>query len=318
MLTLKKIGVLILKISISLALLIFLFRKVDFGSILEIIRKSDKPLIYLSFLLSFLGYFFSFLRWKMLLETAGINLPKKRLLSAFSGAIFFNLFLPSTVGGDFLRTVDIGYHSKKKSLTMATVLLDRLSGFAGMIIVAIIAFIFGAAIIKDQKVIFVFFLLVILLVLVMLVIFNNFVYSLTSRLFAAFIPGNIRQSLARVFQEMRNFKRHKAVIAKNLILSMAIQLLGPVTTYIVSLAFHLEVNIIYFFLFIPVISVVTLLPISIGGLGVRDYMTVLLFTSIGVSKHFAFAFSLLGFFFIVVYAGIGGLIYVLTLHNRRV
>ena len=316
--TIKKIGVIIARISISLVLLIFLFRQVDPGSLLAVIKKADKLLLYLAFLITFFIYFFCFLRWKMLLETLGINLPKKRLISAFSGGIFFNMFLPSTVGGDFVRSADIGYHSKKTSTVVATVLLDRLSGFTGMIVVALIALISGAQSIKDQKIISSIWLLAVLLLLVILVIFNDFVHGFFSRLFYSQHPGRIRGGLQSALKEMHGFKQHKSVIVKNLLLSIAVQVIGPIITYIIAVSLRLEVNLIYFFLFIPIVSVVTLLPISIGGLGVRDYVTILLFTSIGISKHFAFAFSLLGFFFLILYAGIGGIIYVLTLHNRRV
>jgi glycosyltransferase 2 family protein len=315
---LKKIGVMSARIGISLVLLIFLFRQVEPRSLLEIVKHSDKLLLWLAFFISFFGYFFCFLRWKMLLEAMAINLPLKRLISAFSGGIFFNMFLPSTVGGDFVRSADIGYHSKKTCTVVATVLLDRLSGFAGMTIVALVALIFGAGLIKDPRITLAICILAFLLFLVVLLIFNNFVYDIFSRLLSASGPGRIRRALHKVLQEMHEFKHQKTVIVKNLLLSIAVQVIGPIATYMIAVSFHLDVDIVYFYLFIPIIGAVTLLPISIGGLGVRDYMTILLFTSLGISKHFAFAFSLLGFFFIVLYAGIGGIIYGLTLHNRRV
>ena len=314
---LKKIGIFLLRISISLVLLIFLFKNVDAAALVEIIRGSDKLFILLAFLSWFFGYLFCFLRWKMLLETTGINLPGKRLISAFSGGIFFNMFLPSTIGGDFVRSVDISYHSKKTSTTIATVLLDRLSGFAGATIVTLIALIFGAGVIKDQRIIIAIWFLAVLFLLVILVVFNNVFYRFLARLLPD-SPVKIWAVLRSVFQEMHEFKRHKTVIAKNLLLSMAGQVVGPVMTYMLAISFHLEVNIVYFFLFIPIIGAVTLLPISIGGLGVRDYMTILLFSSLGISKHFALAFSLMTFFLLLLYAGIGGIIYALTLHNRRV
>ena len=315
---LKKIGVIILRISISLALLIFLFKQVDSASLLEIIKKANKPILYFSFLITFFGYFFCFLRWKMLLDAAEIKLPQKRLVSAFSGGIFFNMFLPSTIGGDFVRSADIGYHSKKTGTVVATVLLDRLSGFAGMIAVALAALVLGHAIIKDQRIIFAIGILTALLSLIMLLIFNDSAYGFLKKFFSSIRQVKILSGMQSVLQEMHGFKDHKFVVIKNLLLSIAIQSIGPITTYMIAVSFHLEVNILYFFLFVPIISAVTLIPISIGGLGVRDYMTILLFTHMGISKHFAFAFSLLGFFFMLIYAGIGGLIYVLTLHNRRV
>ncbi len=316
--TLKKIGVMFSRIGISLVLLVFLFKQVEPQSLLEIIKRSDKMLIWLAFFVTFFGYFFCFLRWKMILDVVAINLPLKRLISAFSGGIFFNMFLPSTIGGDFVRSADIGYHSKKTCTVVATVLLDRISGFAGMIVVALVALILGYRLIKDTRIILAICVLSVLLILLILLIFNNFVYGIFSRLFSTSGPGKIRRALHKVLQEMHDFKHHKAVIFENLLLSIAVQLIGPIATYMIAVSFHLEVNILYFFLFIPIIGAVTLLPISIGGLGVRDYMTILLFTSMGISKHFAFAFSLLGFFFLLLYAGIGGMIYGFTLHNRRV
>ncbi|MCX5708199.1 MAG: lysylphosphatidylglycerol synthase transmembrane domain-containing protein, partial [Candidatus Omnitrophica bacterium] len=268
---LKKIGVIILRISISFILLIFLFKQVDSASLLEVIKKADKIFLYLSFLITFFGYLFCFWRWKMLLEAVEIKLPQKRLVSAFSGGIFFNMFLPSTVGGDFVRSADIGYHSKKTSTVVATVLLDRLSGFAGMILVSLVALVLGYGIIKDQRIVFAIGFLTVLLSLIILLIFNDFAYGHLIKFSSSGHPGKIRIGMRSVLEHMHGFKKHKSVIVKNLLLSIAIQSIAPITTYMVAVSFHLEVNILYFFLFVPIISAITLLPISIGGLGVRDY-----------------------------------------------
>ncbi len=318
MLILKKIGVIFLKIGISLALLFFLFRQIDFSSLLTIIRKSYKPAIYLAFLLTGLVYFFCFFRWKILLDAAGINLPKKRLVSAFSGGVFFNMFLPSSIGGDFVRSADIGYHSKKNSAAVATVFMDRLSGFAGMTILALFAMIIGFQSIKNVKIFYAVCFLVIILFAVILCVFNNPIYRFFRKILSSPRQVKIRQGLLGVLEQVRGFKKKKSVLFKIMLLSLAVQVIGPVATYLLSLAFHLQISIVYFFLFIPIIGAVTLLPISLGGLGVRDYTTIVLFSSLGISKDLAFAFSLLTFFFLIAYAAIGGLIYALTLHHRRV
>jgi uncharacterized protein (TIRG00374 family) len=98
MVILKRIGGMFLRISISLVLLIFLFTQMKPGALLEIVKHADKALLVLAFLITFFSYLFCYLRWKIFLESAGIHLPSKRLVSAFSGGIFFNMFLPSTVG----------------------------------------------------------------------------------------------------------------------------------------------------------------------------------------------------------------------------
>ncbi len=318
MLLLKKIGIIFLKIGISLVLLFFLFKQIDFKSLLAIIGKSYKPAIYLAFLITGLTYFLCFFRWKILLDAAGINLPKKRLISAFSGGIFFNMFLPSSIGGDFVRSADIGYHSKKNSAAVATVFMDRLSGFAGMALMALAAMIIGFKAVNDAKIFYAVFFLVIILVAISMCVFNNPLYRFFRKILSPARQGKVRQGLLGVLEQARGFKKKKPVLLKVILLSLVIQVIGPVTTYLLSLAFHLQINIVYFFVFMPIIGAITLLPISLGGLGVRDYTTVVMFAGIGISKDLAFAFSLLTFFFLLAYAAIGGLIYALTLHHRRV
>ncbi len=101
MVVLKKIFSILLRVGISIILLILLFRQADEKSLLEIIRNVNKPLLFLAFLVFFLTYVLGLLRWVMLLKAVNIHLPIKRVITSFSGGIFFSLFLPSTIGGDF-------------------------------------------------------------------------------------------------------------------------------------------------------------------------------------------------------------------------
>jgi glycosyltransferase 2 family protein len=128
-----------------------------------------------------------------------------------------------------------------------------------------------------------------------------------------------RHGLKNLHQEIYYFKRHKKVLIKNVLLSVLIQIISPITSYIIILSFGYEVSILYFFLFLPIIGAITLLPISIGGLGVRESLSVAFFANKAglLTSDVAFAMSSLSFSFLIVYSLIGGLIYVFTLHHRR-
>ena len=318
---LKKIGIIFLRISISIILLIFLFKQVDVKSLLDIVKKADKSLLFFSFFTSFFIYFFCFFRWKMLLNAVGIRLPLSRLLSPFAGGIFFNLFFPSTIGGDFVRSADLAMHTKKTKEVVATVLLDRLSGYIGLVAVALLAFLWGRKLIQEKIIMQSLFALTVLtgvLIFILLILFNGSIYSKINKLLHSPNGGKLRTTIESIHQEMHYFRKHKKIIFNNLLLSFIIQALSPLSGYIISLSLGLKLNIAYFSIFLPIIGAVTLLPISVGGLGLRDALTIYFFTKVGISKDLSFAMSLLGFFFIAVYAGIGGLIYVFTLHHRRV
>jgi hypothetical protein len=101
------------------------------------------------------------------------------------------------------------------------------------------------------------------------------------------------------------------------LLSILIQIASPVVFLLVGCALGIEAPGVYYFIIFPIVSAITMLPISIGGLGVRDALTVYFFSQIGVTRDLAFAMSLVSFFFICAWGAVGGLIYVLTVRHRR-
>jgi uncharacterized protein (TIRG00374 family) len=315
---LKKALIVLLKISISVILLIFLFKQIDIHSLLDIIKGINKPLLAIAYVFSSSIYIICFYRWKMLLSAVGLSVSPARLIAPFSGGVFFNVFLPSTVGGDVVKSMDLALHTKKPSQVVATVILDRISGYAGMTLVAVAACILGIKLIQVRAVLWAVAGIAGILIVLLLAVFNKFVYSRIRKLFYSHTSGKIWAVLESVHEEMHNLKDNKKVIIKNLTLSLLIQLISPVSMYIVSLSMGAKINLLFFLVFLPIVGAITLLPISIGGLGLRDYTMVLLFAKAGVSKDLALAMSLLGFGFILLNAAIAGLIYVFTLHHRRV
>jgi uncharacterized protein (TIRG00374 family) len=235
-----------------------------------------------------------------------------------------------------VRSVDLATHTKKPSEVVATVILDRLSGFVGLVSVALLALCLGSRYVHDRSVIIAISIISLVLVAVLLSLFNNYLYTKINKLLHApttflqqqkyadkkpkkvIFLEKLRELLKNTHQEIHYFRRQKKILAMNLLLSLAIQIISPVIFYIIALALGVNINMLYFFVFIPIIGAITLLPISIGGLGLRDAMTVFFFAQAGVGRNLAFAMSLLNFLFIVIFAGIGGLIYVLTVHHRRV
>ncbi len=317
---LKKILPLLLRIGISIILLFFLFKfqHIDKQKVLESIKNADKGLLLLALVIYLFVYILALFRWEMLLKGAKIHLSLKRVIMSFSGGLFFNALLPSTIGGDVVRSIDLGTHTKRPREVVATVLLDRLSGYVGLVIVALLSLLFGWKLIHHKSVLLSIAIITGILIAILLVLFNRFLYSKINQLLHSPRAGKIREAIKNLHQEIHIFRHHKKIIANNLILSVLIQVIGPVTFYITALALGIKINVIYFFIYLPIIGAVTLLPISIGGLGLRENITRIFFVQAGVVDNAAVAMAILNTFFIFVYAGIGGLIYVLTIHHRRI
>ncbi len=297
--TLKKTLNVFLRIAISVALLIFLSRKADENSLLEVVKKVDKPLLFLAFLVFFLAYALWFWRWIMLLKAVKINLPLKRVITSFSGGIFFSLFLPSTIGGDFLRSFDLVRYTKKPKEVIATILLDRLSGYVGLVILVFFSLLLGWKVLEDKSVLLSIGLIIGILVAVLIVLFNKFLYSKINSLLKSPRSGKVRDLITNLHEEIHLFREKPKIMAKNILISVLAQSIGPLTFYIIALSLGIEISLVYFFIFLPIIGAITLLPISIGGLGLREASVIYFFAKVGVGKSLAFAMSLLSFSFML-------------------
>lgn len=316
----KNIFLVLARISISIVLLVFLFKfnRIDIHALISDIKSANIFFLSIGLALFLSIYILGFLRWQMLLSAAGINIPLGRLISSFSGGVFFSIFLPSTIGGDLVRTVDLAEHTKKAKEVIATVFLDRLSGYVGLVFVILPALLLGRNLVLDKVVFSSVFIIIIILVFILLILFNNFIYRKITKFLSTPGAGKIKEALRNVHQEIHIFRNHKKILVFNLIVSFLIQVLLPVCVYFIGLSLGIKINFIYFLIFLPIIGAITLLPIAIGGLGLREGLFVLYFAKAAVIKQSALAMSLLSFSFVVFYAAIGGLIYVFTVHHRRI
>jgi uncharacterized protein (TIRG00374 family) len=315
---LKQIIWILLKAGISVVLLWYLFRQLDMSKLLGIIKTADKHLLMLAFSIFIIPYVCAFFRWMMLLDTLNINISAKRILAAFSGGIFFNQILPSSIGGDLMRSMDLAVHTKRAREVVATVFLDRLSGYIGLVLMALAALALGWDLIRDRNVLLTVILITGLLVVVLLVLFNKAIYRVTNRLLHSPVAGKIRDAVTNLHREIHLYRDKWGMMVRNISLSLLLQLSSSIAFYFIARSVGVKISFVYFLIFLPIIGAITMLPISIGGLGLRENAAAYLFPLVGVNKDLAVAMSLLNFSFIVAVAAAGGLVYyVLTVHHRR-
>ncbi len=312
----KKISSIILRISITLALLVFLFSKTDFRSLSGVIRHCDAGAMLSAFLLFIFLNVLIILRWRLLLKGIGLSVPLERVSFSYLASLFFNLVLPSTIGGDAVRTLDIAGHTKSHSSgILATVVLDRVAGFFGLFTVLLAALIFGFRVFHEKSILLVTSGLFLLMAFLAGVMFSERFFK---NVFG-FLPfENVKKYLLKIHEATRSFKHKKRILIGAWLLSIVVQGGLSVMYYFLARAIGVTTGFIYFFLFVPVITVFSVLPISIGGLGVRDTTSIVLFAKVGVGASKAFAMSLLNFAFMLVLGLLGGFAYVISLYRRRV
>jgi uncharacterized membrane protein YbhN (UPF0104 family) len=103
--------------------------------------------------------------------------------------------------------------------------------------------------------------------------------------------------------------KNKYVLLKLISIIFIYQNCGIIAIYLIGASLNVSVPLVYYFIFCPLISIISLLPVSIAGIGVREGGFVYFFTRVGASKPEALSIALLLFFEAICMALIGGILY---------
>lgn len=272
-----------------------------------------------AFLITFSLLAIGSVRWGMLLTARGVKLSGLSYFMYYMVGMFFNNFLPSTVGGDVVKAYYLSRATGKTAIAFISVLLDRLMGMGGLCVVAVASCLIGGRTLWSLPATRPYALPVFLIVgglslalgLFFLVSFNarvmNFVLSLSRW-------GKIGEKIRELHKAFYLYKGQAGVLVRTLIISTGIWVMIITASWMVSRAFAgriAPIPIRYFFLFMPSISVIMSLPISFAGIGTREMGFIILFGSLeGVGEPGALVISLTFYCLYLATSLIGGVIYI--------
>jgi len=299
-----------IKLAVMAVLLTVLYRNVDFrtfGEDLAGLQWGWLPLIYALFLLNTT---ISSWKWKMLLAADGVKVPLSRLLSSYLIATFFNLFLPSSIGGDAYRVVDTGKHSGSAK-SFASVLADRLTGFLALAIWGLLFSAIGWSRLPDKRILWLPVLVFGLMGLMVFALVQRRMLVAMLGLFRIDRLAKLNAFIHRVLDSIARYHGDSRLMAKVFSISMLFQILAITIIFCISRSLGWQVPFIYFCIFVPLITLGEALPISIFGIGVRDGLYVFFFAQAGVSREEALAMALVYVLITVVYSLSGGVLFLL-------
>lgn len=295
----------LLRIAISLGLLSFLLAKVGVRETWESLQGANVGYLLAVFLLYLFSIVLRSYRWRIFLNAQGVLTSLPKLTSLYLIGVFFNLVLPSGFGGDVVRVYELSRYSSRTASSITTVFMDRLSGFLALFAMAIAALAFSYRLVPPE------------VGVTIIVIFLASLVS-TGALFSRPLWRRLKglpllSSLAekeRVKELYLSAQIYSlAPFFQALSLSLAFNILLMIMNYLAALSFGVKISFWYFLLFIPIISFLLVLPISLSGLGVREGAYIYLFSRVGVPPSSALAISLSIYAVTVATGLIGALIY---------
>lgn len=313
----KKLILLLVRIIISVSLIVFLVKTQfkDIRSALEIIKSVNKPLLILSLSTHIFGIWITAVRWNTLLGTQKVKLGTTTLTLTVLIGFFFNNFLPTSIGGDVFRTYDA---AKKANIPIETsasiIIVERFSGIISASTYAIIALFLGFTAIGNRSFIIPVIIFFIICIIIAFLILNPSMLRLNKLINRIKFLKKVKEKLANIYFTFLSFKKFKWVLVRVMIYSFLLQFAVILNYFLAAKSLGINLNLTAFIFIVPVVTIIAMVPISIGGIGIRENTLVFIMTAMGVGSEQAALCALLIFSMLIFIGIIGGIIYSIRPH----
>ena len=231
-----------------------------------------------------------------------------RIMRIFFVSTFVGTFLPASVGGDVVRAYALSRERVPMSLSAASVVMDRALGVVSILVLGAASLI-AAPEQAPPGVAIVMTIGAVACLGLAAAIFAEPVADLLGRLLDRLPGAAIRRSSGRLLEAVRQYRFHHGALANVLAGSVAVQVLRVLQAGLLGLGLGIAAPLPAYFVCIPLILLVMLLPITVNGLGTSQAAFVWCFGTIGVARADAFALSILFVALGVVGNLPGGLLY---------
>lgn len=260
-----------LRFIITILALYWVLSKVDISNVLKLLSSINPfPAIFAVFLV-FLGLSVSGLRWYIFLQPKVIT-PIGAIFVTL-GAIFYGMFLPAGAGVDLIRGLYVGVKSGSKSQSFASVFIDRMVGFLALLTLALIALLLGS---RTMRHIWFFILLGFILSLFFsVIILSRRLRKVGIKFLEKITFFGLGEKFSRFLLAFDHYRENPKTVILGFILSIMIQGFLGLGAYFLALAlnlmeFSLNLTLIKTVVYTSLVNLITMLPISVGGLGVRE------------------------------------------------
>jgi len=302
----------VLKLTVALLGLYLVYRSFDFTAVDVQVSWRSAQLFILAFVVNIVAVFVSAIRLYILSDT-GVSYWETVRVN-FVG-LFFNLFLPTIVGGDIARTVKYRKSSRSVIKSVSVIFIDRFIGLSTLIIMGVISLVvlhvyIGCEI--SSPVIYVMLLLSVGTIVVWMVLFFSKVLDRVLLMFQKRLSHmRLRRYIGdavRSLNELRMISLQRLLVA--IAVSFVYHLLGAFIAFLLSRVLGLDIDFFAFLVFGTIAGVILMVPISIGGLGVRDLVYNVLYGSVTDSAAMPLL-APLSFVLMILVGAVGGILFLL-------
>jgi uncharacterized membrane protein YbhN (UPF0104 family) len=289
------------KLLVSVALLTWLVYSADWSKIGHTFSQLRLGLWFAAVALYIATQFVSAVRWRLLAEPLGFQRSMTEYTAFYFIGMYFNLFLPTSVGGDVVRAWYLDAGSGRRLPAFLSVFVDRFSGLLILLALACTA------------------------TLLCPIRLENWVTASVGLTAVCAVAGLLSlpllarmtarlERVQRLVAGMRIYLRRPQLLLGTAFLSLIVQAANVVLVWLVGLAIGAAIPASYYWILVPMVTLLTLLP-SVNGIGIREG-GMYLFLQPFVDKPTALTLSFLWFSVFTAVSVLGAAIYLFGNFSR--
>ncbi|HLX81379.1 MAG TPA: lysylphosphatidylglycerol synthase transmembrane domain-containing protein [Burkholderiales bacterium] len=272
----------LVRLLVSLSILLVILRSIDVGQAWQVIARARPEWLLCAWLMQFGSTAVSAYRWQLIMRNLGFGQTFSFYWDSYFKGMFFNQGLPTSIGGDAIKVLDVARRGFRKRDALVGVAIDRVTGLGALLLLTLAAHLVNPDLLPEQV-----YRPILWLLVAGLLGFFSLVFL--GRL--AWIGGNPRLAVVKTMSD----RLWQAVSLRRLLLltsSLLVPLLALLAFFAAGRALGLRYDLVTYFAIVPPALVLTVIPVSIAGWGVREGALVGLFSLIGADKTVVLMMSL--------------------------
>ncbi len=282
----------LIRILISVGLLALVIGFADWHAVWNVLRSVSLGWVTMVLVIAILDRIITNYRWQILLAGRGVSIGFLALFKVQLAANFIGAFLPGFIGVDAVRIAALCRSGEPTAPVFAATLVDRATlAIATLVAGALAVGLLAHDRVPEHIVRFVLVLTAIAVVLVAIAL-QPIIRRRVRKMFLPLVPERLRHRVAEIAEASLAY-RHQAPLVMEVAVATVV-LFAVRIGFAKAVAYACGVDLSWqdLLLVIPVLWVVVMLPITVGGIGVQDAGYVVLMGLIGVAAPVAVSMSL--------------------------
>ena len=313
--TTKNKLILFFKSIVSLSLIYYLFITIPWGEVSEVVFSASIYWLIISVLVQILSFIFLALRWRIILRNSESNISFYDIIKVSFIGIAVNNVLPSSIGGDFVRGAYIIKRGVSLKDSISSLVADRVLGlFIVLVFACTFLFLYGNEhpFLRHMNMIVIFMIMALLSIIFF---FKTHIFmGLIKRALNKILSSSFYNKTVSMIDDLYQYQISKHIVLKVFLMSIAATFLEILVFWLASKSLGMDYSFHIFIVSIPLIIIISALPISLGGFLVRESSGLYLLNMLGVEMIHASSIIIL-FIPILLFSSIPGVYFYLSLSD---